>query len=256
MRVVQARGPGTAPGRSEGPVAQRPGTPIQQRSGEGAPAHPYHAAGYNGPVLRPEDRRGISDGPNLADQTFDVAVLQANWDLGAQLLSYVGAYAEWDSKVGDPLDDGNFLPGAEVYQQQAFINRRTTHEVRMASMEPLFERFDYTVGAFYAEQTVNAAGDIEVDLGKRLVKRNGNTIALTRTEWQLLQHLAANPGKVILSGELLAKVWGPEYRDDLQYLRVWVSRLRQKLELDPSNPEIIKTLPGIGYMFQAVAQEA
>lgn len=107
-----------------------------------------------------------------------------------------------------------------------------------------------------AEQTVSAAGDIEVDLGKRLVKRKGTTIALTRTEWQLLQHLAANPGKVILSGELLAKVWGPEYRDDLQYLRVWVSRLRQKLELDPSNPEIIKTLPGIGYMFQTVADEA
>ncbi len=107
-----------------------------------------------------------------------------------------------------------------------------------------------------AEQTVNAAGDIQVDLGKRLVKRSGVTIALTRTEWQLLQHLAANPGKVILSGELLAKVWGPEYRDDLQYLRVWVSRLRQKLERDPSNPEIIKTLPGIGYMFQAVPEEA
>ena len=106
------------------------------------------------------------------------------------------------------------------------------------------------------EQTVRAAGDIEVDLGRRLVKRSGEIIALTRTEWQLLQHLAANPGKVILSGELLAKVWGPEYRDDLQYLRVWVSRLRQKLERDPGNPEIIKTLPGIGYMFQAVVPEA
>ena len=106
------------------------------------------------------------------------------------------------------------------------------------------------------EQTVRAAGDIEVDLGRRLVKRSGEIIALTRTEWQLLQHLAANPGKVILSGELLAKVWGPEYRDDLQYLRVWVSRLRQKLERDPGNPQIIKTLPGIGYMFQAVVPEA
>jgi two-component system KDP operon response regulator KdpE len=100
-----------------------------------------------------------------------------------------------------------------------------------------------------AEQVVQA-GNISVDLGRRLVKdAKGETIALTRTEWQLLQHLAANAGKVLLSGELLAKVWGPEYRDDLQYLRVWVSRLRQKIEKDPSNPEIIKTLPGIGYMF-------
>ena len=106
-----------------------------------------------------------------------------------------------------------------------------------------------------SEQVVNA-GNISVDLGRRLVKgADGETIALTRTEWQLLQHLAANSGKVLLSGELLAKVWGPEYRDDLQYLRVWVSRLRQKVERDPSNPEIIKTLPGIGYMFQAVEEE-
>ena len=95
------------------------------------------------------------------------------------------------------------------------------------------------------------AGDIAVDLDKRLVQRSGEQILLTRTEWQLLQHLAANAGKVILSGELLAKVWGPEYRDDLQYLRVWISRLRRKLEVEPSNPKIIKTLPGIGYVFDS-----
>ena len=64
----------------------------------------------------------------------------------------------------------------------------------------------------------------------------------------LLQHLASNAGKVILNTELLTKVWGPEYRNDLQYLRVWVSRLRSKLEPEPSNPTIIKTLQGIGYL--------
>src|SRR5690606_8753926 len=101
-----------------------------------------------------------------------------------------------------------------------------------------------------SEQVVTAGG-LVVDLGRRLVSRDSEQISVTRTEWQLLQHLAANAGKVILSGEPLAKVWGPEYRDDLQYLRVWVSRLRQKIEVDPSNPVILKTLPGIGYMFQA-----
>jgi two-component system KDP operon response regulator KdpE len=55
---------------------------------------------------------------------------------------------------------------------------------------------------------------------------------------------------VLLGNELLAKVWGPEYRDDLQYLRVWVSRLRQKIEVDPSEPQVIKTRPGIGYVLQ------
>jgi len=105
-----------------------------------------------------------------------------------------------------------------------------------------------------APDQVVRAGKITVDLGKRLVYRDDKQVALTRTEWQLLQHLAANSGKVILSGELLSKVWGPEYRDDLQYLRVWVSRLRQKIEETPSAPVIIKTLPGIGYMFQPDAE--
>ena len=68
----------------------------------------------------------------------------------------------------------------------------------------------------------------------------------------LLQYLARNPGKVLLSRELLTKVWGPEYRDDLQYLRVWVSRLRQKIEPDPANPQTILTRPGIGYLLKAL----
>lgn len=100
-------------------------------------------------------------------------------------------------------------------------------------------------------ERVVRAGDVEIDLTRRLVKRNGNPVAVTRTEWLLLQHLAANAGKVMLNTELLSKVWGPEYRDDLQYLRVWVSRLRAKLEVEPANPTIIKTLQGIGYMFEA-----
>jgi two-component system KDP operon response regulator KdpE len=96
-----------------------------------------------------------------------------------------------------------------------------------------------------------AMGDLEIDLNRRLVRRAGEVIDLTRTEWLLLQHLALNAGRVMLNTELLSKVWGPAYRDDLQYLRVWVSRLRKKIEEDPSNPEIITTKPGIGYMFAA-----
>jgi two-component system KDP operon response regulator KdpE len=99
------------------------------------------------------------------------------------------------------------------------------------------------------------AGEVEIDLGRRITKRNGQPVALTRTEWLLLQHLATNAGKVILNRELLTKVWGPEYRDDVQYLRVWVSRLRQKLEKDPRNPVIINTHPGIGYSLRADEDE-
>jgi two-component system KDP operon response regulator KdpE len=90
--------------------------------------------------------------------------------------------------------------------------------------------------------------DVEIDLERRTVTRAGELVALSRTEWLLLQHLASNAGKVVLHTELLTKVWGPEYRDDLQYLRVWVSRVRRKLGAKPGEAGRIRTFQGIGYL--------
>src|SRR5512140_159713 len=90
--------------------------------------------------------------------------------------------------------------------------------------------------------------DTEIDLERRFMTRGGKLVQLSRTEWLLLQHLAANAGKVVLHSELLTKVWGPEYRDDLQYLRVWVSRIRRKLGAEPGEPGPITTFQGIGYV--------
>ena len=81
-----------------------------------------------------------------------------------------------------------------------------------------------------------------------MVTRGGELVQFSRTEWLLLQHLAANAGKVVLHTELLTKVWGPEYRDDLQYLRVWVSPVRRKLGAAPGEAGRIKTFQGIGYL--------
>jgi two-component system KDP operon response regulator KdpE len=94
-------------------------------------------------------------------------------------------------------------------------------------------------------------GPVEVDLERRLVTRDGNIVSLSRTEWLLLQHLAVNAGRVVLHTELLTKVWGPEYRDDLQYLRVWISRVRRKLGAAPGDPGPITTFQGIGYVLNA-----
>ncbi|HKZ92472.1 MAG TPA: response regulator transcription factor [Candidatus Limnocylindrales bacterium] len=93
-----------------------------------------------------------------------------------------------------------------------------------------------------------AFDDIEIDLERRMVRRDGELVQFSRTEWLLLQHLAVNAGKVVLHTELLTKVWGPEYRDDLQYLRVWISRVRRKLGAEPGQPGRIKTFQGIGYL--------
>ena len=92
---------------------------------------------------------------------------------------------------------------------------------------------------------------VEIDLDSRLVRKDGKIVTLTRTEWRLLQELASNAGRVMLNEEILSRVWGSDYRDDLQYLRVWISRLRSKLEQVPSEPRIIATFPGIGYMLMA-----
>jgi len=98
-------------------------------------------------------------------------------------------------------------------------------------------------------------GRLEIDLERRVVRRGGELVGLSRTEWSLLQYLAANAGRVMLNNQILSSVWGPEYRDEFQYLRVWVFRLRQKLENSPAEPQIIKTLPGIGLMFVPDATE-
>jgi len=93
------------------------------------------------------------------------------------------------------------------------------------------------------------SGAFAVDLERRLVTNGDDVVTLTRTEWSLLQFLAENPGKVMLSRQILSHVWGPEYVDDVQYLRVWISRIRSKLA-----PELIQTFPGIGYMFASDAE--
>lgn len=91
-------------------------------------------------------------------------------------------------------------------------------------------------------------GELMVDFDRRKVVVGGRAVQMSRTEWQLLQQLALNAGKVMLHEELLVRTWGPEYREDVEYLRVWVSRLRRKIEGDPAHPAYLRTVPGVGYV--------
>jgi two-component system KDP operon response regulator KdpE len=91
-------------------------------------------------------------------------------------------------------------------------------------------------------------GDVTIDFRKHNVLVSGEEKYLTRTEWLLLSQLINNAGRLMLYEELLTRVWGPEYRNDVQILRTWVSRLRGKLESDPSNPKLIRTIPKTGYI--------
>lgn len=97
------------------------------------------------------------------------------------------------------------------------------------------------------------SGDIMVNFAKRQVTVAGKEIELTPTEYNLLQELVLNAGKVLTYTYLLNKVWGPEYREEREYLHVFVRRLRTKLEHDPSVPKYLITIHGVGYQFQNAA---
>jgi DNA-binding response OmpR family regulator len=93
------------------------------------------------------------------------------------------------------------------------------------------------------------AGPIEIDFSQHRVSVEGEPVRLTPTEYRLLAYMTSNPNRVLMHRELLRAVWGPEYGDETEYLRVYVRYLRQKLEPDPSNPCYILTQAGAGYMF-------
>lgn len=100
-----------------------------------------------------------------------------------------------------------------------------------------------------ANQQVIVVGEIEVDLIHHTVKKNGEFLRLTSTEFSLLSLMAKNAGKVLTHSFILKEIWGYSYLEQTQYLRVFVAQLRKKIEDDPSAPSYIITESGIGYRF-------
>jgi two-component system KDP operon response regulator KdpE len=93
--------------------------------------------------------------------------------------------------------------------------------------------------------------DFAVDFEARQVTVRGRSVHLTPKEFELLRHLIANAGKPITHRRLLQAVWGPDYGDEPEYLRVMINQLRKKIESDPARPKLILTEPWVGYRFQA-----
>jgi two-component system KDP operon response regulator KdpE len=101
------------------------------------------------------------------------------------------------------------------------------------------------------DEPVVATGHFTVDLAaKRVTRAAGGDIRLTPTEWQLLEILVRNQGRLITQRQLLQEVWGPAYETESNYLRVYLAQLRRKLEPEPSRPRYLLTEPGMGYRFQ------
>jgi two-component system KDP operon response regulator KdpE len=102
-----------------------------------------------------------------------------------------------------------------------------------------------------AEESSIVAGELEIDLAARLVRREGELVHLTPIEFELLRALARNRGRLMTHRALLSEVWGPQYVDDIQPLRTHIARLRAKIEPEGSTPRYIVTDPGVGYRFAA-----
>jgi two-component system KDP operon response regulator KdpE len=100
------------------------------------------------------------------------------------------------------------------------------------------------------ELAVFASGELSVDLVRRLVTSGGHEVKLSPKEFELLRHLVTHAGKVLTHRQLLREVWGPAQADEVQYLRVFIRGLRQKLEPDPTRPTHIVTELGVGYRLQ------
>jgi two-component system KDP operon response regulator KdpE len=95
------------------------------------------------------------------------------------------------------------------------------------------------------------AGDLEMDIERRYLRQNGKPIHLTRTEFDLLSLIMQKPGTSFTHAQILRSVWGPEYGSELEYLRAYIRLLRRKIDDDPVKPSHIRTVPGVGYCFQA-----
>ena len=199
------------------------------------------AAGYY--HLRADN--GTSGLREIAQWNPDVVILDLGLpDLdGKDVLAKARAFYEGPiiilsarDKEGEKIEA--FERGANDYVEKPFGIGELLARIRAAlrqrsGMQPLATRVSF--------------GEVAVDLELRYVMRAGEQVRLPPKEYALLTRLIGGAGKVLTHKELLVAVWGPAHMDDTQYLRVAIGHLRQKLELDPTNPAHIITEPGIGY---------
>jgi two-component system, OmpR family, KDP operon response regulator KdpE len=130
-----------------------------------------------------------------------------------------------------------------------YVTKPFNHLELMARVRAVLRRHDMPAPATRAPSF--RSGELEVDFARQEVRLRGEPVDLTPTEYKLLYHLVRNAGHVLQHGTLLAKVWGREYVDETDYVRVYIRRLRDKLGDDPEHPRYIQTERRLGYRFLA-----
>jgi DNA-binding response OmpR family regulator len=129
-----------------------------------------------------------------------------------------------------------------------YVTKPFDHLELLARVKAVLRRLDMPQPVSRAPSF--ASGDLTVEFASQQVRLRGHLVPLTPIEYKLLYHLVRNAGHVLRHETLLAKIWGREYTDEVDYLRVYVRRLRRKLEDDPDQPSYILTERGLGYRFR------
>ncbi|MBZ5516392.1 MAG: response regulator transcription factor [Acidobacteriia bacterium] len=169
-----------------------------------------------------------------------MAGVEACRTLRASPMNYIGAIIMLTVRSAEADKVEALDAGADDYVTKPFSAPELLARIRAALRR--------TPGAD-AELPCLVLGKVEIDFASRQVRRPGREFRLTPKEFDLLRFLTTHPNKVIGHRELLQAVWGPDYGEELEYLRVFVNQLRKKIELDPSNPKYLLTEPWVGYRF-------
>ena len=166
---------------------------------------------------------------------------------GFEVLRQVRAFSDVPVVMLTARDDSmDKVKGLELGADD-YVTKPFNHLELIARVKAVLRRLEMPAPASRAPSF--RSGDLEVDFARQETRLRGERLDLTPTEYKLLYHLVRNAGHVLQHGTLLAKVWGREYIDEVDYIRVYIRRLRDKLGDDPDNPRYIRTERGLGYRF-------
>lgn len=184
---------------------------------------------------------------SAAQRRHDVIILDLGLpDLnGVQVLKHLRGWSQTPVVVLTVLDEEAdkieaLDAGADDYVTKPFNSGELLARLRAAIRRSDTGRL---------EEPAFKTGDLVVDFASRRVTRGGQPVRLTATEYALLRLFIQHAGKVLTHRHILREIWGPEHEDDTQYLRVYMTRLREKLETNPEQPVLFHTEPGVGYRF-------
>jgi two-component system KDP operon response regulator KdpE len=168
---------------------------------------------------------------------------------GFEVLRQIRAFSDVPVVMLTAHDDSmDKVKGLELGADD-YVTKPFNHLELMARVKAVLRRLDMPAPA--SRTPSFRSGDLEVDFARQEARLRGQRLDLTPTEYKLLYHLIRNAGHILQHGTLLAKVWGREYVDEVDYIRVYIRRLREKLGDNPENPRYIRTERGLGYRFVA-----